>query len=193
MTGVRQDAASRRSAAIGMGLLALALLAVAAVGESLQESLQWSRADIARGEWWRLLTGHLVHLDLDHAALNVAALVLLWWLFGDVLPFRDLALIVIAAVVAIDAMLWWLVDIDQYRGLSGTLHAYAAAAVVRRIIERHDPLAWIIGVSGLAKILWENLAGAMPFLAPTIVVVTDVHLAGVLVGMLAGVLLRRGA
>jgi len=193
MTGGQQGAALTRSASIAIGLLAIALLTLAVAGESLQESLQWSRADLARGEWWRLLTGHLVHLDLAHAALNVAALALLYWLFGDVFRRRELVLIVIAGVVAIDAMLWWLVDIDQYRGLSGLLHAWAAAAVVRRLIARQDPLAWVIGVAGLAKILWENLAGAMPFMAPTMVVVTDVHLAGVLVGMLVGVLLQRSA
>jgi membrane associated rhomboid family serine protease len=94
-------------------------------------------------------------------------------------------------MVAIDGMLWWLSGIDQYLGLSGVLHALAAAAVVRQIVDRQDPLAWGIGVCGLAKIAWENLVDAMPFMGSAAVVVTDAHLAGVIAGMLAGLCLRR--
>lgn len=173
---------------VSMLAVAVLLLGVAAWGEPAQLWLEWSRAALAGGEWWRLLTGHLVHLDLAHAALNVAALLLLWYLFGAVFTPRALAAVLLAGLLAIDAMLWWLGDVDQYRGLSGLLHVFAAAAVVRRIIERCEPTAWAIAIFGLGKILLENLAGAMPFMRGADAVVTDVHLAGVIAGMAAGLL-----
>ena len=41
-------------------------------GERLRMLLQYDRAALAAGEWWRLVTAHLVHLGWDHLALNVA-------------------------------------------------------------------------------------------------------------------------
>ena len=188
----RRDVSPGRLAGVALPLfVGVSALALAVAGEPARQLLQWSRQDIVRGEWWRLATGHLVHLDAVHAALNVAALGLLWALVGRLVRARSVTAIMIAGVVAIDGMLWWLSGIDQYVGLSGVLHAFAAAAVVRQIVDRHDPLAWTIGVFGIAKIAWENRVGAMPFLGATAVVVTDAHLAGVIAGMLAGLWLRR--
>ncbi len=188
----RRDGSPRRlSDFLPPLLVGLVVLVLAMAGEPARQFLQWSRGDIVRGEWWRLVTGHFVHLDPAHAALNVAALGLLWALFGSLFRARAVTAVVIAGMVAIDCILWWLSGIDQYLGLSGVLHAFAAAAVVRRIVDRRDPLAWVIGVCGLAKIAWENLVDAMPFMGPAAVVVTDAHLAGVIAGMLAGLFLRR--
>ncbi len=38
--------------------------------------------DSPQGQLWRLLTGHFVHLGLEHAALNCLGLVLMWALFA---------------------------------------------------------------------------------------------------------------
>ena len=65
-------------AAIGAVLLALAWW-----GEPLRGLLRWDRAALSAGEAWRLVTGHFVHLDLEHALLNVAGLVLVAWLFAS--------------------------------------------------------------------------------------------------------------
>ncbi len=39
------------------------------------------RDAVAEGEYWRLLTGNLVHLGWRHLALNVGALLLGIWVF----------------------------------------------------------------------------------------------------------------
>jgi len=161
------------------------------MSDRLIDSLQWSREAIAAGEWWRLLTGHLVHLDLVHACLNVAALLLLWRLFGRVFALRHLLVILLVAVATINAGLWSLSDIDWYVGLSGLLHAWAAAAVVRLIIDRdrHYGIAWFVAAFGLAKIMQENIFGPLPFSTNAAAVVTDAHLFGVLAGMAMGLML----
>src|SRR5690606_26595278 len=41
------------------------------------DSLVLDRAALGAGQWWRLWSGHLVHLDARHAAANLAALALL--------------------------------------------------------------------------------------------------------------------
>ena len=64
-------------------IVAVMVLGVLALGgQRLRMLLQYDRAALATGEWWRLVTGHLVHLGWDHLALNVAGLIGLWWLYG---------------------------------------------------------------------------------------------------------------
>jgi len=176
---------------IFLWLLGALVLGLALLGDVVQSLLRWDREALAAGEVWRWVSGHLVHLDLYHAALNILAAILLAAVFGKIFRVWQTLLIVSVAVAIIDVGLWWLSDIDWYVGSSGVLHAFAAAAVVRSIVDRQDPLAWAIAVFGLAKIGWENTVGALPLTPSANLVVTDVHLYGVLAGMLTGLMLRR--
>ena len=102
-------------------------------------ALRWSRPDLAAGEAWRLVTGHLVHLDLEHALLNVAGLLLVWALFSRVFTAGQWALTLLAGVVAIDLGLWVVnVELQWYVGASGLLHTAMAAGIVRQMLAR-DP------------------------------------------------------
>lgn len=166
------------------------VLLLALGGEVVQQALRWSRGGIAAGEQWRWVTGHLVHLDIAHAALNAAGLALVWALFARVWSPRRWLLIAVLGIAGIDLGLWWLSDIEWYVGLSGLLNTLAAAGIVREIIDG-DRMAWVVGLLGLAKLVSENLSGPMPFLQPDIPVVLDAHLYGALVGMVCGLVLRR--
>ena len=66
--------------ALAAGCAALLLLAL--TGESGRRLLRYDRAALAAGEAWRLVTAHLVHLDLRHALLNCLGLALMWALFA---------------------------------------------------------------------------------------------------------------
>ena len=63
-----------------MWLLAIILVLdlVLGLGDSMGEALRYDRSAIAAGGWWRLLTAHIVHLDLHHLILNELGLVLVW-------------------------------------------------------------------------------------------------------------------
>lgn len=188
----RLRAATGTEGAWGIALAAAcaAILLLAQGGEALEQALRWSRSGLAAGEHWRWLTGHFVHLDLAHAALNAAGLALVWVLFARVYSPRRWLAIVALGIAGIDLGLWWLSDIEWYVGLSGVLNTLAAAGIVREIIDG-DRMAWVVGLLGLAKLVSENLSGPMPFLQSGIPVVLDAHLFGALVGMCCGLLLRR--
>src|SRR6266436_3351375 len=92
------------------GAWGLALLAACAVlilpvvtGEAGREALRYDRVALAAGQWWRLLSAHIVHLDLDHAVLNSLGLVLMWALFARDYRPRQWLLIVVGTIAAIDA------------------------------------------------------------------------------------------
>ncbi len=168
--------------------ISIAILVLAALGEGPRRALRWSRVDLAAGELWRLVTAHLVHLDLEHAVLNVAGLVLVWALFSRVLSARQWALTLLVGVAAIDLGLWLVnVELQWYVGASGLLHTAMAAGIVRRMIAR-DLVAWGLGVVGVGKLLYEHFSGAMPFTSSGALVVTDAHLYGAVAGMICGVM-----
>ncbi|MFO1426580.1 MAG: rhombosortase [Steroidobacteraceae bacterium] len=175
---------------VAVALLSALALALAAAGEAPRLALRYARDPIAAGEAWRLLTGHLVHLDLRHALLNAAGLWLVWALFGSLFrPVQWLA-IVLAGVLAIDAGLWWLdPGLDWYVGASGVLHAMMAAGIVRQMIAG-DRIAWGLAVIGSAKLAWEHVHGALPLAGATVAVVTDAHLYGAIAGAACGLVLR---
>src|SRR5271163_4444002 len=104
-------------------LILLLLGAVLGLGDSVSALLRYDRSAIAAGGWWRLLTAHIVHLDLHHLLLNELGLVLVWALFaGDYDPL-EWCIIVLSGALAISSGLWWLSPrVSWYVGLSGVLH-----------------------------------------------------------------------
>lgn len=169
----------------GIALLgACALLLVPELaGDAGRLQLRYERTALAEGQWWRLLSAHFVHLDLQHAALNSLGMMLMWALFArDYRPRQWLA-IVAGAFAAIDAGLW-LRDstVAWYVGSSGALHGALAAGTLAHL-RRHDLDGWILAIFIVAKIAYEQAVGALPFTTSHAGVVVDAHLFGALGGL----------
>jgi rhomboid family GlyGly-CTERM serine protease len=170
------------------GLLLLPVLA----GEAGREALRYDRTALAAGQWWRLVTAHLVHLDFDHAALNSLGLILMWALFARDYRPRQWLTILLGSIAAIDAGLW-LRDstVAWYVGSSGALHGIMAAGTLAHL-RRRDLDGWILAVFILVKLAYEQSAGALPFTDSHAGVVVDAHLFGTLGGAgIAAFLLPR--
>ena len=174
----------------GLALLAACglLLAPVLAGDAARALLRYERAGLAAGQWWRLLTAHAVHLDLEHAALNSLGIVLMWALFArDYRPRQWLA-ILLGAIAVIDCGLW-LRDstVAWYVGSSGALHGVMAAGTLAHL-RRRDLDGWILAAFLLVKLGYEQWAGALPFSGLGAGVVVNAHLYGVLGGLaVAGV------
>jgi rhomboid family GlyGly-CTERM serine protease len=167
----------------GLGLLAacLLLLLPTLMGDGGRDLLRYERGALARGEWWRLVSGHLVHLDLRHAVLNAAGLALVWALFARDYSPRAWVAIVVGAMAAIDAGLW-LGDstVQWYVGSSGVLHGAMAAGAIAHV-RAGEREGWLLAALLAAKLLYEQSIGALP-LSGNDPVVVDAHLYGVLGG-----------
>jgi rhomboid family GlyGly-CTERM serine protease len=163
-----------------LGIL-LVLDAVLGLGDSVSQLLRYDRSAIAAGGWWRLLTAHIVHLDVHHLLLNELGLVLMWSLFaGDYDPV-EWCVIVLAGALAISSGLWWLSPrVSWYVGASGVLHSVMAAGAAKHLAVRAWD-RWILGLGLCAKLAWEQLAGH-----PQPLVVVDAHLYGALCGFAVG-------
>jgi rhomboid family GlyGly-CTERM serine protease len=184
--------------ALAGGALLLALHAAPALGlAGLDGGALELRADSALRQPWRLLTGHLVHINWPHALINVAA----WWvvarLYAPELPPGRQALVMVASALVIGLGLTTLhPDIAWYRGFSGVLHALFFAGGVQWLIvslraERSWRALWlpvVLVLGGTIKVIAEQPAGsATPYAdwlgAGT---VPQAHLLGAIAGGLLG-------
>ena len=176
--------------AAGLALLAAcaALLFLALTGEPGRLLLRYDRAALAAGQAWRLVTAHLVHLDLRHALVNGCGLALMWALFARDYTARQWLLVVLGAMVAIDAGLW-LCDstVQWYVGSSGVLHGVMAAGAFAHL-RRREPDGWVLAGFLAAKLVWEQWVGPLPLAGG--VVVVDAHLYGVIGGAAVAAFLK---
>ncbi len=176
--------------------IALAVPSVLACGgEPWRSRLQYDRTGIAAGEWWRLLSGHLVHLGLAHLLLNLAGLALLWMLFAREYTARQWLIIAVLGMVAIDAGLWWLQpSVQWYVGASGLLHAAWAAGAWAQLRSR-TPGGAAPMLLLLVKLGYEHFSSRSALIG-SIPVVLVAHVYGAVGGVLWPLLsqpLRRAA
>ena len=168
-------------------LIALFLHGLLALGDSATLALRYDRAALAAGGWWRLLTAHVVHLDLHHLVLNELGLVLMWSLFAADFSALDWLIIVLAGALAIGSGLWWLSPgVSWYVGASGVLHTVMAAGTAQHLITRAWD-RWILLGCLSVKLVLEQYWQATGHASPLIVV--DAHLYGAITGFIVGAVL----
>lgn len=170
-----------------LGLL-LACLAFAAAGDEWRELGRYDRAALAAGEYWRLLSGHLVHLGWGHLWPNLAALLVIGLLLEGTLRNADWLLTAFVAGGAIDGGLFFLdPGVQWYVGLSGVLHGFVAAGALELLLRR-QALGAVLGLGLGAKLVFEQTVGPLPLTAGAVggPVIVAAHLYGAAGGLAAG-------
>ncbi len=172
------------------GTIVVFATAVLLFGDDAGLRLRYDRAAIASGEFLRLVSGHAVHLSVAHYLLNVAGLLVVWYLVGAAFSTRIWAVIIASSIAAMDAGFWFLMPtLDWYVGLSGLLHGILAAGIAG-IWRTRRTEALILAALMLAKFIHEALIGPLPGSEGTAGgdVVTEAHLLGAIGGFAAGLL-----
>lgn len=147
----------------------------------------WSRSAIAEGEWWRLLSGHLLHVSVWHGLVNILGLAILWWIFRRDFRWHEWAFIALISLASVNIGLWSWTTLEWYAGASGWLHGVAAAGVLLLLRQGERWGWWLAGV-GLLKIAAEFWWPA-EISGTTVPVAAPAHFFGVLGGITAGCLL----
>jgi rhomboid family GlyGly-CTERM serine protease len=170
-------------------LIAAGLLLLGVPDEWTRAHLAYDREPLSAGEHWRWVTAHFVHLDLQHALLNVTGLVLVWALYRRLWSGVEWLAICLAGVLAIDVGLWTLQPgLQWYVGASGVLHALLVAGLVAQW--RTEPaVALVVGALLIGKLWWEMLHGALPFAGESHAVVLPAHRYGAIGGLIAALAL----
>ncbi|MFT4045352.1 MAG: rhombosortase [Solimonas sp.] len=180
-------------------LLMLLMIVAECFGDAGRAALRFDRALIAQGQWWRLLTGSLVHLGWYHLMLNaigIGVLVLLCpqrlspWIW-----LRRLALLALGMSLCLYA---FVPGLQTYVGMSGVIHGLFVLGLVPPLLGRAEDgrvpdrcdrliagacLAYLLG-----KLGWEIVTGT-PVSDEAAIgghVVTESHLYGALAAFVYG-------
>jgi rhomboid family GlyGly-CTERM serine protease len=189
LAGVLKSLNGDRAYGIALVCVCALLVIPELIGEPARQALSFDRPAIAAGQWWRLLTAHFVHLDLEHAVLNSLGLVLMWALFArDYSPWRWAAIYLVSAL-AVSAGLWFgNPELQWYVGASGALHGVMTAGTIAHL-RRRDLDGWILATFIVLKLGFEQLSGALPFAGDSDTIV-DAHLYGAIGGVVIAVFLK---
>ena len=140
-----------------------------------------------------MFSGHFVHLNNKHLILNLIAWVVIFFLGINYLSPLKWVVLLFILTLSISIGLYYVVPtIIFYGGLSGILHGYFAYILVEWI-KNKQKIAWLILLLLIAKVLSENFLdiGASTAEYLDIQVVAEVHLIGVIVGILANLLISH--
>lgn len=152
--------------------------------------MQYARADIEVGQWWRFFTGNLVHLTWRHLGMNALALIAIVLLFPRCLRPTGLALVLIASGLSVTLGMWvFSPSVHWYVGLSGALHGLLIALIIVDFISQRHWLNIFLLVVLIAKLIWEGMMGPMPGSESAAggPVVVQAHLYGFVGGLLISI------
>ncbi len=128
---------------------------------SLSSVFRFDRELIEQGEIWRLISGHLTHLNWTHLLLNMLGVVIVVVFFSS---YRSSLYWFVAMVfIGFFSSLGLLIDqqLEYYVGFSSVLHGLFIIGG-RLEMSRYKLSGSVLLAVLVAKILWEQLVGAMP-------------------------------
>jgi rhomboid family GlyGly-CTERM serine protease len=136
---------------------ALLILGLTLVAENINPALQYQRSAIGQWHIWRLLTAHVVHLNLIHALLNLAGLWLIIFWVGIERSRRSwiTAGVLIALSISL-AMYIWQPNISYYVGLSGVLHGLLVFGLAP-LCAQNQPAGWAGIIAIIIKLCYEQI------------------------------------
>lgn len=144
----------------------------------VNDILLYDRSAIASGEWWRLISGHFIHLSTEHLLTNSVGFFLLVYLSLRYARGKEIAILFIMSTVLISISLYvFSPDVARYGGLSGILHAIIGWIGVRMIVAGEQGGGIFVLLLISFKLLYESFYGSL-FQYETFSVIMEAHLYG---------------
>lgn len=132
------------------------LLLLSLLHELVNPWMHYNTAAVESGEYWRIVTGHLSHLNIQHGLLNVAGFWTCCFFFSDVYKLSHFAVWSILGPVVVGLAMYFFDDpVNYYVGLSGLLYGWLMFAIIAGF--RTNPGLHLVGFLVLAgRIVWEQ-------------------------------------
>jgi rhomboid family GlyGly-CTERM serine protease len=166
------------------GILLLVMVLLELGGDAMRLQWRYEAPLVANGHWYRMLTGHFVHLGINHLVLNLAGILLFFYLFIKTISALEITITVLVYALGISLALHLSGDVYWYVGFSGVLYGLFVYGVIR------DPMAtvasrWLMVLLIIAKVLYDVLLGGDPTLAEFTggSVIAQAHLYGIVIAL----------
>ncbi len=148
----------------------------------------YRRDGFLAGEYWRIVSGHFVHITAPHLLLNLAAWLLIWVYGRSVCAGPTwAALLFFCALGSGAGLVAFSPEVEWYTGLSGVLHGLLIAVAVLRLSAcRGDYAGWFILAVVAVKLGYEHFQGPTPVTADWVGlrVIFEAHWYGAVSGVL---------
>lgn len=161
----------------------LATLAYLLAGPA-PEAWVFSREAINTAEPWRLVTGHWVHSDLQHATWNIIALVILGVLFEPHLKGRLFTDLLLSSFLLSLWIAWQMPWLAAYCGLSGILNTLLLTGTMALWQRYRSHTILLVAGLAVAKNLVELFSQQAIFTDTSWPSVPQAHLVGMTIGLL---------
>ncbi|RVU83474.1 rhombosortase [Leucothrix sargassi] len=148
-----------------------------------QTDFIYTRDALDMGQWWRIITGQLVHTNWAHYLLNVSSLWLLALLFYNTLNAKTFTISLLLLVVSIGSCVHFFVpSIHWYAGLSGAIYGIYVVAAYEAIKQKDYLMGVGVGVLIIGKVIADHFMGPVNDTSGLIGarVVTEAHDFGVM-------------
>ncbi len=156
---------------------------------------QWANLHVAatlNGEYWRILTSHLIHFDWPHYGMNMIGLSLCVAVFyKDMHPKHWILSFIALSLFSSAGLLMIYSPQDSYVGFSDVLHGWIMLGCTA-IYPKEKKLAITVFVLFWIKIIEENMS--LPFFTSFGVsgnVAKESHILGALSGLLYGLIFLK--
>ncbi|MDI5834345.1 rhombosortase [Shewanella xiamenensis] len=157
---------------------------------SVDTLLAYRRSDISDDQWWRLITGNLLHTNHWHLLMNLAGLWVVLFLHHFHYQLRGLTVLFILLCLfeGIGLYLGY-PQLLGYVGLSGMLHGLFTFGAVQDI-RRKMRSGYLLMIGVIVKVGHEQFYGASDDVTAMIGarVATEAHLVGLICGLVCALL-----
>lgn len=116
-------------------------------------SLSWNKLAIEHNQWWRLLSGTLVHADWLHCAINLVALAIISLLYAKLFNLWQWLALIATLVIISNSTLLYFTNVSDYVGLSGLLHGLFVYALLKQFAEHKIESTLLLGATTIKLIL----------------------------------------
>lgn len=155
----------------------------------LKQYVILDRIAVDNNEWWRVVTGNIVHTNLYHWGMNIGALFLIFMIFKPKLIEFEIIGTLLCLAVGISILAH--TDIMRYSGLSGVLHGIFAYYVMKELfMTKFEKLTCLMLIGLIIKITVEQTIGSSGYVEEIInaKVATEAHLYGAIYGVLISII-----
>ncbi len=151
---------------------------------NLNAYLEFNRTLISHGEYWRIITGNLVHSNWYHLMLNCGGIALIWALHAEhTSVIRYILNTLLLACICGLGLYYYYPENHIYTGLSGLLHGVIIFGALKDI-QAGMKTGFLLFLGVWFKVLWEQYNGASADIATLIDarVAIEAHLIGTIAG-----------